>query len=224
VHNALYTQKEARGVTRAEVATHEDLLVLAPDAQELLFRNAGTANSFSERPVTDDQLSAIWDLARWGPTSMNSQPLRVLVLRTGEGRERLIPHLAEGNRPKTSTAPVTLVFAAYPGFWRDLPRIFPHLPGLKDRFIDEPDRARTVARLNATLQVAYVLIAVRAAGLCAGPMSGFDAAGVDAEFFADRGWESLVVMNVGYPGADPWKGRLLRLDYDEVFARYDGSR
>ncbi|MCR3723081.1 MULTISPECIES: malonic semialdehyde reductase [Prauserella salsuginis group] len=192
-------------------------LELSADAQDLLFRDARTANTFSSEPVTDEQLRAIYDLVKWAPTSMNNQPLRALVVRSDEGRQRLLKHMADGNRPKTEAAPVTVVLAADADFHENLPAVFPHAPGVKDLFND-PDGREPVARLNASLQVGYFILGVRAAGLAAGPMTGFDGAGVDAEFFADKPWKSLVVVNIGKPGENAWQERLPRLGYDEVVA------
>ncbi|QWF84191.1 malonic semialdehyde reductase [Amycolatopsis sp. CA-230715] len=190
-------------------------LQLPGDVQDLLFREARTANTFSGEPVSDDQVKAIYDLVKWAPTSMNTQPLRALVIRSDEGKARLLPHMAEGNRAKTGTAPVTVVLAADPDFHENLPKTFPHKPDAKDLFGDAGAR-HEFARLNSLLQVGYFIIGVRAAGLAAGPMTGFDAEGLDKEFFADNGWKSLVVINVGKPGENPWFDRLPRLDYDEV--------
>ncbi|GAB2969476.1 malonic semialdehyde reductase [Amycolatopsis acidiphila] len=196
-------------------ASLADALHVPQNVQDLLFREARTANSFSDEAVSDEQLQAIYDLVKWAPTSMNTQPLRALVVRTAEGRERLLRHMSEGNRAKTASAPVTVVLAADTDFHENLPKTFPHAPNAKDNFADEAGR-EGFARLNSLLQVGYFIIGVRAAGLAAGPMTGFDNDGVDAEFFADTKWKSLVVVNVGKPGDNPWYDRLPRLDYDEV--------
>ncbi|GAB3490012.1 malonic semialdehyde reductase [Amycolatopsis cihanbeyliensis] len=196
--------------------TPADTLALAAQAQDLLFREARTANSFSPEPVTDEQLAAIYDLVKWAPTSMNTQPLRMLVLRSEQTRQRLQPHLFEGNRAKTAGAPVTVVLAADIDFHEQLPKVFPHKPQARDAFADAPQRRAEVARLNALLQVGYFILGVRAAGLAAGPMSGFDPDGVDREFLAGSGWRSLVVVNLGKPGDNPWFDRLPRLDFEEV--------
>jgi 3-hydroxypropanoate dehydrogenase len=110
---------------------------------------------------------------------------------------------------------VTVVLAADTDFHENIPQVFPHNPAAKDIFTDEGMRVE-FARLNALVQVGYFIIGVRAAGLAAGPMTGFDAASVDAEFFADQTWKSLVVVNIGKPGDSPWFGRLPRLDFDQV--------
>ncbi|MGV1035905.1 MAG: malonic semialdehyde reductase [Candidatus Nanopelagicales bacterium] len=191
------------------------LLALDPVAQDLLFRDARTANTFTDEPVTDEQLQAIYDLAKWAPTAMNSQPLRLVVVRSEEARERLLGYMAEGNRAKTATAPLTVILAADVDFHEHLPRVFPHAPGLKDNFSDEQARAGLAGK-QAWLQAGYFILAIRAAGLAAGPMSGFDSAGVDADLLAGTTLRSFAVVNIGQPGPDAWMQRNPRLDHDEV--------
>lgn len=190
-------------------------LALDDTAADLLFRDARTANSFSPEPVTDEQLQAIYHLAKFGPTLMNAQPLRIVALRSPEAKARLVPLMTEGNRAKTESAPVTLVLGYDVDFHEQLPRTFPHAPGAKDRFADEAVR-HSVGRDNAFLQTGYLILAIRAAGLAAGPMGGFDRDGLDAELFPDGRTRSVLVVNVGHPGENPWFDRLPRLDYDEV--------
>jgi nitroreductase len=192
-----------------------DTLALAPDAQDLLFRQARTANTFTADPVTDEQIRAIYDLVKYGPTSLNTQPLRVVLLRTPQARARLLPHMMGFNRAKTETAPLVAILAADTEFHEHLPRLVPFRPEARDSFQD-PTRREHVARFNATLQAAYFFIGIRAAGLAAGPMSGFDPAGVDAEFFPDGRHKSLVIVNIGVPGPEAWFDRLPRLEHDEV--------
>ena len=194
--------------------THRPL-VLDDDAQDLLFREARTAHSFSDEPVTAEQLEAIYELVKYGPTLMNSQPLRVVFVTSPEGKAWLLPHLAEGNRAKTATAPVTAILAYDVDFHEQLPVVFPHLPNAKDMFAAEEGR-HAVGRNNAYLQAGYFVVGVRAAGLAAGPMGGFDTAGVDAEFFPDGRTKSVLVVNLGHPGENPWFGRSPRLPYDQV--------
>lgn len=196
------------------MAEIDDELVIDKDAQDVLFRAARTANSFSEEPVTDEQVRAIYDLIKWAPTSMNQQPLRIVLVRSEGAKQRLLPHLMEGNRPKTAQAPLTAILAADHEFHENMPKVFPHKPNAKNTFADEDFRAQN-ARLNASLQVGYFVLGVRAAGLAAGPMTGFAPAGVRAEFFDDT-TQPLVVVNIGKPGEDPWQERLPRLEYDEV--------
>ena len=193
-----------------------ELITLQPEAQAQLFLDARTANTFTDEPVSDEQLRAIYDLAKFPPTAMNAQPLRVLFVRPGEARERLVTHMAEGNQAKTRTAPVVAVLAADADFHEAMPKVFPIAPGMRDHFAGDPAGREQFARFNAGLQIGYFLLAVRAAGLAAGPMGGFDAAGMDKEFFADSNWKSLLVVNIGKPGENAWFDRLPRLDYDEV--------
>jgi 3-hydroxypropanoate dehydrogenase len=191
-------------------------LELSPDAQNLLFRDARTANAFSDDPVTDEQVAAIYDLVKYAPTAMNNQPLRVVLVRDGEPRERLLKHMADGNRDKTANAPLVAVLAADVDFHEHLPRTFPHFPGARDMFTGDAAAREQVARFNATLQVGYFLLGVRAAGLAAGPMTGFDAASLDEDFFEGTTLKSLVVVNIGKPAENAWLDRLPRLPLDEV--------
>ncbi|MER7169694.1 malonic semialdehyde reductase [Micromonospora sp. NPDC000207] len=191
-------------------------LTLHPDAQAQLFTHAHTANTFTDQPVTDDQLHAIYDLAKFPPTAMNVQPLRILYTRPGTTRDRLLTHLAEGNRAKTATAPVTAVLAADTDFHHHLPTTFPVLPGLQERFAADDTTRENTARFNATIQIGYYLLGIRAAGLAAGPMGGFDPTGIDTEFFTDNGWKSLLVVNIGHPGPDAYRPRLPRLTHTDA--------
>lgn len=201
--------------------TQADPLVLSADAQDLLFREARTANAFEDEPVSDEQMRAVYSLIRWGPTSANGQPLRVLLVRSPEARARLLPHMSEGNRAKTDTAPLVAVLAFDTRFHENYPRIFPHDPTARSWFEGSPkaDTAReATARENAAIQTGYFILGLRAAGLAAGPMAGFDKAGVDAEFFPGGRLRSFLVVNIGTPAAEgAWFGRSPRLDYDEVF-------
>ena len=190
-------------------------LSLSAEAQNLLFREARTANTFTDEPVTDGQIAAIYDLVKHAPTAMNSQPLRIVLVRQGAPRERLLKHMADGNRDKTANAPLVAVLAADTEFHQNLPRTFPHFPGAKEMFADDAARDQA-ARFNATLQAAYFFLGVRAAGLAAGPMNGFDAGALDADFFEGTTLKSLVVVNIGRPGENAWFDRLPRLERDEV--------
>ncbi len=192
-----------------------DVLELDKNAQDLLFREARTANTFTDEPVDDDQIAAIYDLVKYAPTSMNMQPLRITLVRTPEARERLVGHLMEGNKAKTSTAPLVAILAYDPEFHEHFPTVFPHFAGAQAAFKDQPHRF-DAAKLNALLQVGYFILGVRAAGLAAGPMTGFDAEGIDKEFFADSGYKTLVVVNIGKPGENAWFPRNPRLEYHRV--------
>ncbi len=191
-------------------------LVLDKAAQDLLFREARTANAFTDEPVTDEQVRAIYDLVKYAPTAMNAQPLRVLLVRSPEARERLLAHMSEGNRAKTAAAPLVAVLAYDVDFHEELPKTFPHAQGAKAGFDGKDAVRHKVGAFNATLQVGYFILGVRAAGLAAGPMAGFDAEGVDKEFFGDGAHRTLAIVNIGRPGPDAWFARNPRLEFEEV--------
>jgi 3-hydroxypropanoate dehydrogenase len=191
-------------------------LVLDTTAQDLLFREARTANTFTDEPVTDEQIQAVYDLVKYAPTAFNQQPLRVILVRTEEGRGRLLQHMAEGNQPKTATAPLVAILAADNEFHEELPAQFPAFPQAKDVFFAERPVREQSAALNAALQVGYFIIGVRAAGLAAGPMTGFDAQGINKEFFAEGDHSVLAVVNIGKPGDGAWFPRNPRLSYEQV--------
>jgi 3-hydroxypropanoate dehydrogenase len=184
--------------------------------RSLLFTDARTANSFAPTPVSDGELADVWELAKWGPSAANTQPLRVLYVRSDEGRARLVEHLNDGNKAKTLAAPAVAVLAVDTQFHEHIPDVLPFRPELKDVFAANPEMADTTSRFNAALQAGYFILAVRAAGLAAGPMAGFDAAGVDGEFFADGRFKSILVVNIGHPGENPWFDRLPRLDHSDA--------
>jgi 3-hydroxypropanoate dehydrogenase len=190
-------------------------LVLDPAAQDLLFREARTANTFTDEPVTDEQLQAIYDLVKYGPTAFNQSPLRITLVRSAEARERLVQHMAEGNQAKTASAPLVAILSADNEFHEELPQLFPAFPQAKDLFFGERPARENAAALNAALQAAYFIVGIRAAGLAAGPMTGFDFEGVRKEFLDDD-HTPLMVVNIGRPGPDAWYPRSPRLAYDEV--------
>jgi 3-hydroxypropanoate dehydrogenase len=191
-------------------------LALEPTAQDLLFREAHTAYTFADEPVSDEQIQAVYDLIKYAPTSFNQSPLRITLVRSPEARERLVRHMTEGNRPKTATAPVTALLAVDLHFHERLPELFPNAPGLKDALFSEAERRETHGTLNATLQAGYFILGVRAAGLAAGPMSGFDRDGVDKEFFGDGRHRTLLVINIGKPGEEAFRPRSPRLTSEDA--------
>ncbi|MFG2127865.1 malonic semialdehyde reductase [Streptomyces sp. NPDC048751] len=190
-------------------------LVLDPAAQDLLFREARTANTFTDEPVTDEQVQAIYDLVKFGPTAFNQTPLRITLVRSTEARERLVAHMAEGNQPKTASAPLVAILSADNEFHEELPTLFPAFPQAKDVFFGERSAREGSATLNAALQAAYFIVGVRAAGLAAGPMTGFDAEGIRKEFLDDD-HTPLIVVNIGKPGENASYPRSPRLAFDEV--------
>jgi 3-hydroxypropanoate dehydrogenase len=199
-----------------EVTRRPELGTLDDEARAVLFTEARTANTFAPTPVSDDELSSIWDLAKWGPTSANTQPLRVLYVRPGEARDRLVKHMSDGNKAKTESAPAVAVLAVDTRFHEHIPTVFPHRPEMKDALEANEERRLAGGNLNATLQAGYFIMSVRAHGLAAGPMTGFDPAGLDAEFFPDGRWHAIMVVNIGHPGENPWLPRLPRLDHEDV--------
>jgi nitroreductase len=185
-------------------------------AADALFFEGRTPNTFSGEPMTDEQLRTIYELTKMGPTSMNIQPMRITWVRSAEARERLVRHMAEGNRAKTASAPVVAVLSYDRDWHEQFPTFFPHAPERKEMFDGNEALRAVMGNNNAHMQAAYFIMATRAVGLAAGPMGAFDAAGVDAEFHAGSSHKTFMVVNVGKPGENAWFPRLPRLDY--VFA------
>lgn len=190
-------------------------LELDAAAQDLLFREARTANTFSSEPVSDETVQAIYDLVKYAPTSMNQQPLRIVLVRSDDARERLVKTMYGPNGAKVAQAPLVAILAADLEFHELMPKLFPHFPEAKDMFADPAIREASAVQ-NGTLQAAYFILGIRAAGLCAGPMIGFDAEAVNREFFPDGKQKVLLVVNIGKPGENAWWPRSPRLEYDEV--------
>ncbi|WP_424889944.1 malonic semialdehyde reductase [Streptomyces sp. XH2] len=191
-------------------------LALDSAAQDLLFREAHTANAFSAEPVTDEQIQAIYDLVKYAPTAFNQSPLRIVLIRSEEARERLAPLMAEGNRDKTVSAPLVAILAADNEFHEELPTLFPAFPQAKDVFFAERPVREKSAASNGALQAAYFILGIRAAGLAAGPMTGFDFAGVQKEFLDDD-HTPLMIVNIGKPAEEgSYRPRSPRLSYEQV--------
>jgi 3-hydroxypropanoate dehydrogenase len=191
--------------------------MLDDEALDTIFRTARTANGFSG-PVTDEQLREVYELMKWGPTTMNSQPMRIVFARSAAAKEKLRPALSPGNLDKTMAAPVTAIIAFDLRFYENLPRMFPNRPDAINNFLGAEKLAaneRTAFR-NGSLQGAYFIIAARALGLDCGPMSGFDNAKVDGAFFPDGRWKSNFLCNLGK--GDPAKifPRNPRLAFEEA--------
>ena len=190
-------------------------LPLDDHALDQLFLEARTHNAWLDRPVDPDLLRRLWALARMGPTSANCSPARVVFVTTPQGKARLLPALSQGNRDKTASAPVTAIIGYDLEFARELPRLFPHAPDAASWFAD-PQVAQATAFRNGSLQAGYLILAARALGLDCGPMSGFDAAAVDAAFFAGTSIRSNMLCNLGYGDAKGLFGRSPRLEFDEA--------
>jgi 3-hydroxypropanoate dehydrogenase len=184
-------------------------------AVDTLFRTARTHYRWLDQPVSDDELRAVFEVMKWGPTSANSSPGRFVFLRTPEAKARLRPALSAGNIEKAMTAPVVAIVAYDPRFYDDLPRLFPH-DDARSWFADNEELANATAFRNGTLQGAYLILAARAAGLDCGPMSGFDNERVDREFLANQGWKSNFLVNIGHGDPAGTYERGPRLSFDEA--------
>ena len=191
-------------------------MTLDSKALDLILLQARTQNGFLPKPVSDEQLRQIYDIMKFGPTSANSCPARILFVRTPEAKARLLPALSAGNQDKTKQAPVTAILGYDTRFYELLPRLFPHRPEMKNPYEANAKLAETVAFRNATLQGAYFMIAARAVGLDVGGMSGFDNAKVDAEFFPDGRVKSNFLCNIGHGDPSKVMQRLPRLPFDEA--------
>jgi 3-hydroxypropanoate dehydrogenase len=189
--------------------------ILDQAGQDLLFNNGRSYNGFMDKPVPDELLRRAWDLARMGPTSVNCQPMRVVLVRSAEAKEKLKPALAPGNLTKTMSAPVTAIIAQDMEFYEKLPQLFPHTDA-RAWFVGNDAMIQGTAVRNATLQGGYFLLALRAVGLDCGPMSGFDNAKVDEAFFAGTPVKSNFLVNIGYGDPGSLFGRSPRLDFDEA--------
>jgi len=188
---------------------------IEPGALDALFRSARTHNAWTDEPVTDDDLRAVYELMRFGPTSANSSPARFVFVRSAAAKEKLKPALSAGNLVKTMTAPATAIVAYDPKFYDHLPKLFPHADA-RAWFAGNEALAQETAIRNATLQGAYFIIAARALGIDTGPMSGFDRDKVDAAFFADSGWKSNFLINLGHGDSSGLFPRSPRLDFVEA--------
>jgi 3-hydroxypropanoate dehydrogenase len=181
-----------------------------------LFVQARTFSTFLEREIDDALLHHLYDLAQWGPTSMNCQPARWIFVRGAEAKSRLLPAVLPGNQDKVRAAPVTVIVAYDTAFHEQLATQFPVNPAAAQMFAANAGLARDTAFRNSTLQGAYLLLAARALGLDAGPMSGFDGKAVDAEFFPDGNWHANFLMNLGWGDPQTLRPRLPRLAFDAV--------
>lgn len=195
--------------------TNSTKRALSPKAQSQLFTEARTHNGWADKAVPDALLRKAYDLAKWGPTSANCSPLRVVFIRSKDAKARLAPALIAGNLEKTLAAPATAIVAYDLDFHDHLPRLYPATDARSWFAGNDPLIAETAFR-NGTLQAAYLLIALRAVGLDCGPMSGFDKALVDAEFFTGTNVKSNFLINIGYGDPSKLYPRGPRFAFDEI--------
>lgn len=188
---------------------------ITPTAIKTLFTEARTHNGWQETPVTDETLREIYDLMKWGPTSANCSPARIVFVRTPEGKEKLRSSLSSGNLEKTLAAPVTAIIAWDSEFYERLPELFPH-GDARSWFTSSPALAEETAFRNSTMQAAYLIFACRALGLDTGPMSGFDRQKVDEAFFMGTTLKSNLLINIGYGDVSKLYGRLPRLSFENA--------
>ncbi|BDI07326.1 malonic semialdehyde reductase [Sphaerotilus microaerophilus] len=183
-----------------------------------LFTEARTHNAWRDEAVAPETLRQLYDLAKWGPTAMNISPLRVRFVQSAEARARLLPLMAEGNRAKTGAAPVVAILGRDVDFHTRMPTLAPHMAAVGERLAGQPTAREAMSTLNGGLQIGYFILAARSLGLDCGPMGGFDAAAVDAEFWAGTAVKSLVVCNLGYGDPAGLRPRAARLDFDDACA------
>jgi 3-hydroxypropanoate dehydrogenase len=189
--------------------------VLEPAALDQLFRNARSTHSFTPQPVTDATIRELYELLKWGPTAWNSQPGRYVFVRSPEAKARLSPAMSSSNRAKTLAAPVTVIVAFDTRFFDRLDEWAPGSTG-KELLTRNAPLAEATAIRNGSLQGAYLILAARALGLAAGPMSGFNAELVNREFFADSPWRANFLVNLGYPDGGAGKPRAARLPFEDA--------
>jgi len=186
---------------------------------EQVFLSARTVNKFTAQDVSDELLMQLYDLMKWGPTAMNSQPGHYLAVRSPQAKERLLPLLMRGNQEKTRAAPVTVIVATDTQFYQHLPEQFPASPDAADMFKSNSELSEATAFRNSSFHGAYMLLAARMLGLDCGPMSGFDNLAVDREFFPEGRYRSNFLINIGFgdpSGNHPRGPRLAFKDAVEI--------
>ncbi|MFY0609878.1 MAG: malonic semialdehyde reductase [Hyphomicrobiaceae bacterium] len=209
-------------VTDVRAAAQEDVRQLRQriqkldgDSLDLILTGARSHHTWSARPVSDDDARALYEIVKMGSTSMNGCPARFVFVRTAEGKERLAKAVKPTNLAKVMGAPLSVIVAYDPEFWRELPKLFPH-EDRRPHFADKPEYAEETAFRNSTLQGGYLMTAARANGFDVGAMSGFSNEIVDQEFFAGTTWKSNFLCNIGYADVTGLFQRLPRFEFDEV--------
>ena len=189
---------------------------LGDEALDIIFREARTHNAWKDEPVSDETLKELYELMKWGPTSANMSPARIIFVKSKEGKEKLAPALSEGNLKKTMEAPVTAIIGYDVKFYDRLPELFPHAPEAKTWFNWSDEWAEMNAFRNGSLQGAYFMIAARSLGLDCGPMSGFDMKKVDEIFFSGTSIKSNFLCNLGHGDPAGLFPRSPRLPFDDA--------
>lgn len=190
--------------------------ILDDQGLDLLFREARTHRKWQDKDVSEVLIKAVYDLMKMGPTEANTCPARFVFVKTPEAKLRLKPHLDAGNVDKTMTAPLTAIIAHDMQFYDQMPKLFPHEPTARSWFAGKEEKIKVVAMRNSSLQAAYLMLAARALGLNCGPMGGFNAEGINKEFFADGQYKVNFLCNIGYGDASALFPRSPRLDFDEA--------
>lgn len=185
-----------------------------------IFADAHTTNTFSPDTVDPSIIAQAYEDIRWAPTQMNSQPLRLTLVQSPAAKQQLGPHMKAGNRDKTLTAPMTIIAAWDPNWHHHLPDLAPHKPDAQQKLEPDVEAREHMAKVSSHMQVGYLIVVLRAYGLHTGPMTGFNAVGVDEEFHTDNGWKTAVIINVGWgPNGDDGKAvrpRAGRLSFDDA--------
>jgi 3-hydroxypropanoate dehydrogenase len=212
------SEEEALAAARARIeAVRSKIDRLDDNALDLIFREARSHNWWTDRDVSDDQLREIWDVMKFGTTSANTLPARILFIRSKEAKEKLAPCLNPPNVEKTMLAPVTALIATDLKYYENFEKLYPPRPEMKERHASNADFAAAFGLQQGTLQGAYFIIAARALGLDCGAMGGFDAAKTDEAFLAGTSWKSNFLCNIGYADLSGIKGpRLYRYEFDEA--------
>lgn len=206
-------------LTNLAEATLAPLHRLDEASKAALFTGAKTAYRFASTPVTDAELTAIWDLAKWPPTSANFQPMRVVYVQSPVGRERLTENMNDNNKERVAKAPAVAVLAYDTQWHKNIPTTTPHLAGYVAHFDENEAGKLDVAKGQAWIQAGYFVMAIRALGLAAGPMGGMNVEGVNAQLFPDGDWSAFMVVNIGHPTEGSYRDRLPRLE-PEITVRF----
>jgi len=187
---------------------------ISEESMKNLFRDARTHHAWLQRDVSDETLKEVYELAKWGPTSANSSPARIVFVKSKAEKEKLISCLSPGNVEKVKAAPVTAIIAQDEKFYDQLPKLFPPSQGMRDLFASDLTLSQATAFRNSSLQGAYFILAARAIGLDCGPMSGFENKKLDELFFSGTNWKSNFICNLGYGDSSKLFPRLPRLEFD----------